>query len=167
MNFDQSFTALIGNEGGYTTNPKDKGNWTGGVVGKGLLLGTKYGIAASQYPSVDIKNLSLDDAKAIYKRDYWDKCHTDELPEPVRFDMFDMAVNSGIGNAAMALQAAVGATVDGHIGVGTIAAMNTLDPQVVDKRFAAQRLLFLCSIKSWPDFGKGWVIRVANNLMKD
>lgn len=167
MIFDQAFPLLIGNEGGYTANPKDKGNWTGGVVGVGELKGTKFGIAASQYPTLDIPNLTLAQAKEIYKRDYWDKCHNDALPEVVRFDMFDMAVNSGIGNASRALQSAVGAVVDGSIGDVTVALVNKLDPQVVDKRFAAQRLLFLCAIKSWPDFGKGWVIRIANNLMKD
>ena len=37
-------------EGGYSANPKDPGNWTGGKVGVGKLLGTKSGIAAASYP---------------------------------------------------------------------------------------------------------------------
>ena len=69
MNFDQAFTALIGNEGNYTLNHKDRGNWTGGMSGAGQLRGTKYGISAASYPAVDIKNLTLEAAKAI-SREY-------------------------------------------------------------------------------------------------
>ena len=58
MNFDKAFELLIGHEGGYTTNPKDAGNWTGGKQGVGVNKGTKYGIAANSYPSLDIKNLT-------------------------------------------------------------------------------------------------------------
>ena len=45
-------------EGGYQCDPDDKGNWTGGNVGVGLLKGTKYGISAASFSNVDIKNLT-------------------------------------------------------------------------------------------------------------
>ena len=47
------------------------------------------------YPKEDIKNLTLERAKQLYKRDYWDKCRCDELPNAIRFHVFDVAVNSG------------------------------------------------------------------------
>lgn len=167
MKFDDAFSVLIGNEGGFTRDPKDRGNWTSGKVGTGELKGTNFGISAMSYPMVDIKNLTLDQAKVIYKRDFWDRANADNLPEAVRFDLFDMAVNSGVGEACRALQRAVDTTPDGVIGSHTLASLALLDPQLVDKRFAAQRLLYLCNIATWPSYGKGWVNRVANNLMKD
>lgn len=167
MKFDKAFEALIGNEGGFTRDPKDRGNWTSGKVGTGELKGTNFGISAMTYPLVDIKGLTLDKAKLIYKRDFWDNMNADRLPEAIRFDLFDMAVNSGVGTACRALQRAVDTTPDGVIGSRTIASIALMDPQLVDKRFAAQRLLFLCDIETWPSYSKGWVRRVANNLMKD
>ena len=57
ITFDEAFRRLIGHEGGYSTDRRDPGNWTGGKVGVGVLKGTKYGIAANTYPNLDIKNL--------------------------------------------------------------------------------------------------------------
>lgn len=167
MKFERAFEVLIGNEGGFTRDPNDRGNWTLGKVGQGELKGTKYGISAMAYPTVDIKNLSLDQARVIYKRDYWDKLNADLLPEEIRFDLFDTAVNSGVTEACRTLQRSVGVTPDGVVGTKTIAAVNLLNPQLLDKRFSAQRLLYIADLSTWPNYGRGWVRRIANNLMND
>ena len=155
MNFDQAFDKLIGHEGGYVWNEKDPGGET------------KYGISKRAYSNVDIKNLTLDQAKQIYKRDYWDKCHGDNLPDNVRFDVFDVAVNSGITTAVKLLQRAVGTKDDGIWGSKTAAAVNAMDQQILDKRFNGYRLRFYTSLKTFEHFGKGWVNRVADNLIGD
>ena len=165
MDFDRAFTALIGNEGSYTSDPKDRGNWTSGKVGVGTLKGTKYGISAMTYPSVDIKNLTLDNAKKIYFNDFWLKAHCHELPNSIRFDVFDMAVNSGVGITIKTLQKAIGADADGIIGSQTKKLLEFYDQERLDKRLSAQRLLYICDIGTFPTYGKGWVRRVANNLL--
>lgn len=86
-------------EGGMSRDPNDPGNWTGGKVGVGSLLGTKYGIAANSYPNVDIPNLTEAQAAAIFKRDYWDKVAGDQQPVGVDLCVYDIAVNSGAGRA--------------------------------------------------------------------
>ena len=68
LTFDQAFERLIGHEGNFTNDKDDRGNWTTGIIGKGQLKGTKYGISAMTYPQLDIKNLTLDQAKQIYKK---------------------------------------------------------------------------------------------------
>ena len=164
MNFDIAFKLLIGHEGGYTDLRSDPGNWTGGVVGKGVLKGTKYGIASNSYPSLDIKNLTLDQAKKIYKRDYWDKVKGDQLPADLAFHVFDMAVNSGVSRGIKLLQNTVGTTQDGLIGPATlkaVSAMNTHDAVLI---YSANRLTFYTSLSTFGTFGKGWTNRVANNL---
>lgn len=128
MIFDKAFEVLIGHEGGFTNDPKDRGNWTTGVVGKGQLKGTKYGISAMAYPNEDIKNLTLDRAKVIYRADFWDKVLADQLPEVVRFDLFDVAVNSSVVRAIKFLQRALGVSEDGRIGPATVAAARAADP---------------------------------------
>lgn len=170
MKFDQAFKALIGHEGGFTIDPKDPGNWTGGKQGSGILKGTKYGIAANTYPEEDIINLTLDRAKALYERDYWNKVKAESLPDIIRFDMFDVAVNSGVGRAVMLLQQAVGFTgnaVDGLIGKGTLGAVAQCDPVTLDKRLSGYRLRFMAGLKIWPDFSRGWALRIATNLIED
>ena len=34
-NFDRMFDFVVGHEGGFTANPADSGNWTGGAIGAG------------------------------------------------------------------------------------------------------------------------------------
>ena len=68
-NFDNAFDRVIGHEGGFTDDPLYRGNWTSGVCGVGECKGTKYGLAAMTYPILDIRNLTLNQAKDIYKRD--------------------------------------------------------------------------------------------------
>lgn len=164
MNFDAAFERLIGHEGGYSDDPKDPGNWTGGRPGVGKLLGTKYGIAANTYPDIDIKALTLEQAKAIYRRDWWDKIHADQLPAAVAFQLWDFAVNAGITRAVISLQRAVGVADDGKLGPRTLAAVNAMPVPDVLARFNAERLEFYASLSTWPTYGKGWARRVAVNL---
>ncbi len=165
MKFDEAFRILIENEGSYTNNYNDRGNWTSGVVGKGEQRGTKYGISAMSYPFLDIKNLTIDDVKKIYKKDWWDKLRLDDLPEEIAFDMFDMAVNSGISNSVKILQKTIGTNVDGIIGPNTIKLSNQYNPIRLVAHFNAHRLLFMTNISTWDTFGKGWSRRVANNIL--
>lgn len=167
MIFSEAFDVLINHEGGFQRDPKDRGNWTTGRIGQGELKGTKFGIAAHAYPHLDIKNLTIEHAKRIYQADYWAVLKLDRLPASIRFDLFDMAVNSGVRASARVLQKAVGEIPDGIIGPKTVASCALLDPQLLDKRFNAERLLFLVDLNPWPTYGRGWVRRVAHNLLRD
>lgn len=89
--FDAAFKALIDHEGGYVNHPKDPGGET------------KFGITKRSYPHLNIRDLTLDDARAIYRRDFWDRLQCDALPVAARFQVFDAAVNSGPGNAARSM----------------------------------------------------------------
>ncbi|MBF8177799.1 glycoside hydrolase family 108 protein [Herminiimonas contaminans] len=164
MNFDEAFDRLIGHEAGFSKDPKDPGNWTGGKPGVGVLKGTKFGIAANTYPDIDIENLTLATAKAIYKRDWWLKIGADEIDGAIIFQLWDFAVNAGMGNAKRALQRAVRVADDGKIGAMTIAAVKAMSVTDVLMRFNAQRLRHYTSLSTWPTFGKGWTNRVAGNL---
>lgn len=152
MNFNTAFETLIGHEGGYVNHQKDPGGET------------NYGISKRQYPDVDIKALTLDDAKAIYKRDYWDAVKADQMPYPVAFEVFDAAVNHGTERAAIMLQTALKISADGLIGPVTLATAQACDPDKFRMRFNAARLRFYTSLSTWPAFGKGWARRVAGNL---
>lgn len=160
--FQPYFEAVVGHEGGFTKNAKDSGNWTGGVIGKGTLKGTKYGIAAASYPDEDIEGLTLDRARFLYFRDYWQRVGCDSLPPVLRYAVFDSAVNNGAGNAARFLQRALGVADDGKIGPLTRAAIaKHPDPLALGAKFQTERATLHTKLSSWGDFGKGWCIRLA------
>jgi lysozyme family protein len=107
-NFDLAFIKTIGHEGGYTSDPDDRGNWTSGKRGVGELKGTKYGISAMTYPNEDIINLTLERAKEIYKRDFWDKMKLSFIGDSnIAIELFDTAVNTGIPRAGKMFQKAL------------------------------------------------------------
>jgi lysozyme family protein len=88
------------------------------------------------------------------------------LPEPLRFPVFDLAVNSGPGRAARLLQRAVGAEEDGSIGPQTLMSIHNMPVDRVLRRLDAHRLLLMAGDPTWPAFGRGWVIRVATNALE-
>lgn len=167
MDFEKAFERLIGHEGKFTDNPKDDGNWTGGKQGRGQLKGTKYGIAANTYPHLDIKNLTLEQAKAIYREDSWDVIGP--AHGAIKFQLFDAAVNHGQGNAVRLLQRAVKAADDGIWGPRSQAALNDMQERYghndVLLRFMAYRLKFWASLSKFDVFGRGWTNRGADNML--
>jgi lysozyme family protein len=76
--------------------------------------------------------------------------------------VFDCAVNSGPGRAAMLLQQAIGVWPDGVIGPKTMAAIKATDAKATVDRFCDLRLAFLRGLPTWPTFGKGWERRVED-----
>lgn len=163
-NFNKAFDRIIGHEGGFTEDPKDRGNWTSGVCGVGECKGTKYGLAAMTYPTLDIRNLTLDQAKAIYKRDWWDKLGMDKYPPALAYQMFDASINHGSGRAIQFVQKAVGTKADGIIGSKTLAAIDALDKNDLLLLFLAERLQYFTEVKTWKTYCTGWTIRVVQNL---
>jgi lysozyme family protein len=125
--WDASIAFVLEMEGGYTLDPNDPGGET------------KYGISKKAYPNLDIKNLTIDQAKDIYHRDYWNECRCDHLPFPFAVAVFDMAVNQGTGKAIKTLQHTLGVTVDGIMGSMTLDAARNAEPRKL-KLFLAHRL---------------------------
>lgn len=166
MNFDQAFAMTVGSEGGFTNNEADRGNWTGGIVGRGELKGTKFGISAAAYPRLDIANLTLEKAKEIYLLDYWNGCGCDLVPDAINFVLFDMAVNSGPRAAIKAMQEVLHVQADGIFGDQTKAALKGADPGYLYRAINGARLDLLTGLDDsrWLKFGRGLVKRVARIL---
>lgn len=153
MDFDKAFERVIGHEGGYVNNPRDPGGET------------KFGISKRSYPALDIKGLTLAEAKAIYKRDFWDRCRCNDLPGGLAFDVFDAAVNSGPGQAIRWMQRAANVADDGVVGPLTLAAVKRIDPEAIQARYSGIRLEFMTRLSGWDAFSRGWARRVAANLL--
>lgn len=165
MMFDIAFKRIFTNEGGFQDDSEDRGNWTSGVVGIGQLRGTKYGISAMTYPDVDIKNLTLKEAKNIYKRDWWDKLGMESFRRPMQYQLFDAAINHGMYNTIKILQRAVDEKDDGVIGPKTQNAVASTEINDLLMRFLAERLVFMTNVSTWNHYGRGWARRIAHNLV--
>lgn len=158
MNFDTAFELLIGHEGGYSNHPEDPGKET--MYGVTARVARRHGYFGP------MKDLPLSTAKRIAKQAYWDLVRADELPEQVRFDVFDTSYNSGPVTAIALLQRALGVPDDGVLGPITLRAAREVDPEALARRFNGWRLDFLNDLKTWPSFGRGWAQRIADNLKR-
>lgn len=151
--WDNAVTFVLKMEGDYTVDPNDPGGET------------KFGISKKAYPSLDIKNLTVEEAREIYHRDYWLPCSCDDLPSAFSISVFDCAVNQGTGKAKRLLQIALDVTVDGVIGPKTIEAAVKADTYRV-KKYLAERLADYARIMSANPkllvFAVNWSYRVLS-----
>ena len=166
MTFVDAFAYVVGEEGKLSLDPNDKGNWTGGKVGVGELRGTKYGVSAAAYPTLDIANLSLSDAQAIAKRDYWDKISGDYLRYGIALCLFDFGYNAGIAEAISCAQTALDLTRDGVLGPHTLAALKLTTLGGFVSEFTAARIKAYTLMPEFPHEGDGWLARANLTAQK-
>ena len=123
--FEKAFNYAMSNEGGYVFDKNDPGG------------ATKYGISQKAYPTLNIKTLTVEEAKKIYYCDYWLRGKIDKIKdEIVATQLFDFAVNLGIRGATIVLQRALrsgGILVaeDGLCGPVTISGANFLKGEIL------------------------------------
>ena len=139
-NYQYALTQVLKSEGGYTNNPRDPG----GPTNFGITIADYRAYVKRNATASDVRRMSLDDAKRIYKSKYWDKVNGDSLPSGVDYCVFDYAVNSGISRA-----------------LRVYSKYKSLQPADCINKMCDERLSFLKSLRTWSTFGKGWGPRVA------
>ena len=152
--FNEIIEKVLEHEGGYVNDPKDLGGET------------KYGITKRFYPDVDIKNLTIEQATEIYKKDYWDKNKVESLPQNLWHIYFDMCVNMGKRTAVKVLQRAAvnkgrDIEVDGGLGPMTIGALKGVE---LDRVRAFRVKYYVDLITARPEqekFYLGWFRRAT------
>ena len=153
-NFNEIIEKVLEHEGGYVNDPKDLGGET------------KYGITKRFYPDVDIKNLTIEQAVEIYKKDYWDRNKVESLPQNLWHIYFDMCVNMGKRTAVKVLQRAAvnkgkNIEVDGGLGPMTIGALKGVE---LDRVRAFRVKYYVDLITARPEqekFYLGWFRRAT------
>ena len=148
VEFDDIIEKVLEHEGGLVDDPKDAG---------GL---TNMGISQRAYPDEDIRGLTVERAKELYKRDYWDRYRTGSLPDRLRHIYVDMCINMGGGRAIKILQEACNSKnatkidIDGGIGPATIKAASNVEPF----RLRAYRVMFYAElVMKKPEQERFWV----------
>jgi len=124
--FQKAISYIIQHEeSGYISNLNEKGGET------------KYGISKRAYPAVDIKNLSLEDAKKIHYIDHWlkNKCHFMPTYE-LALKLLSLSINVGSLKAGRLVQRALRGfgrmlIEDGVINAQTLDVINNVDPHML------------------------------------
>ena len=154
--FDNYFEWLIPWEGSvYENDPDDPGG------------ATKYGIDQRSHPTVNIRNLTKDAAKEIYRKEYWRAVAGDKLPPLTAWAVMDCAVNCGSRQAARWLQRGLRINDDGIIGSQTLEHSSLendkeLAVAILDQREAHYRAL--AKKGRFRKYLKGWLNR--NNSLR-
>lgn len=153
--FDKAILEVLKHEGGYVNHPDDPGGET------------NFGITKRNYPSLDIKNLSKDEAITIYKRDYWLPI-LETFPFTIAAKVFDMIVNMGERQAVKLLQRALSdpsVIDDGVLGKKTSEAVIKVPENILLNNIIHQQTLFYETLVARKPalkvFLKGWLRRAS------
>jgi lysozyme family protein len=177
--FEKAIAFVLPNEGGFVDNPND----SGGATNFGLSLRflrtlpveslRKYGVFVTPEDlSVEnVKELTLDQARNIYKSEFWDNAPYEKIAlQCVANYIFDMAVNHGEHQAIKIAQRAVWASYatinvikdDGIFGDETLVAIDYLQGHILpclrSERAGFMRLLAVKNSKD-EEFLHGWLNR--------
>ena len=115
-------------EGGKVDDPVDRGGRTNMGITQRTLDGWRDRQGEERG---DVWEITREEAREIYRADYWDVIGGDDLPERVALAIFDLAVNSGQKKAIKVLQESLGVPVDGKLGSRTLAAVYAEDPHAL------------------------------------
>jgi len=157
-NFERCLSVTLRWEGGWSDHPDDPG----GATMKGITIGTYSGWKGRRVTKDELRAITDDEVRTIYRRKYWDAVRGDDLPAGLDLVAFDGAVNSGPARGARWLQQALDVPADGRIGPVTLGAArgaNAIDAITAACRI---RLAFLRGLRTWGTFGRGWENRVRD-----
>lgn len=158
-NFTRSVNLALAHEGGYVNHPEDNGGPTNlGVTQR--TLSAHLGRPASIQ---DVRNLTRDVAKTIYRDSYWTPAGCGRLPVGLDYFVFDTAINSGVSRSVKLLQGVLGVRPDEIVGEQTMAAVRERDVVSLIASMAAERMAFMRRLSDWKHFGKGWERRVMGD----
>jgi lysozyme family protein len=156
FNWEKSFKLMLSSEGGYVDHPSDPGGRTNLGVTQAVWENWIGHVSGEK----EMRSLTPEMVKPIYKKKYWDACRCDELPSGVDYLVFDFAVNAGVGRSIKTLQKVFGVTIDGAIGPKTLQAVTFSDANDLIKKFSDEKVRFYQSLPTFSVFGKGWLNRV-------
>ncbi len=149
--FDAALEWVLEAEGPDTNDPNDPGGHT------------RFGIAQNRHPGLDVSELTLEGARRIYRRSYWNPLQCESLPRPLAIAAFDSAVNQGVRQAALILQDALGVRLDGQIGPVTVTRARQLGGEVLPAFLLGRAKHYIHLVDSRPAFRRylnGWLGRL-------
>lgn len=154
--FTDALPIILREEGGFVNDARDPG----GITNLGVTAGTWASWTGKPATDAIMHALTPAMVAPLYKARFWDVVKGDQLPSGVNLCVFDFAVNGGPSRSAKTLQYCVGATPDGQIGPGTLAAVAAHDPKELVTAYSNARAAFYRELPTFATFGRGWLARV-------
>ncbi len=154
--FAQALALTLKFEGGYGDNPSDPG----GATNMGITQATLEDFRGHKVTKADVKALTLEEASAIYRKNYWNAILGDLMPAGVDMCLFDCAVNSGVERTVKLLQSALGLRLNGILSDATVKATLRASPPLLITALCRSRLSFLERLATFANFGRGWSKRI-------
>lgn len=169
--FENAIDHTLRWEGGYVNHPNDPG----GATNRGITwkVFQKYALSLlGILPTLDaLKNLTVEQAKIIYKNVFWDGIDADYIQsQEVANIYFDGFVNMG-NNAIRLMQEVLRSmgfaiAADGIAGPKTLAALNAANPGELYMRYKDARVEYYIELAdkkpSLAVFLKGWLNRILS-----
>ncbi len=162
-NFDECTEWALVHEGGYVNHPKDPG----GATNKGVIQRTYDGYRNRiGKPRQSVRSITMAEVLDIYKSQYWDLIHGDDLPAGLDYAMYDFSINSGPSRAVTFLQEILGVKVDGVMGNVTLGAIKRRnDISGLIQALCLKRWNWMKRLSTFKTFGKGWTRRVMGDVI--
>jgi len=169
--FDIALPITLRWEGGYVNNPRDPGGETNLGITMNTFQHTAHSLLGIDPTSDNLKALTPAQAGIIYRANYWNPIHGDDIAlQELANIVFDFYVNGGTHSSSL-LQTVInqmnpqaGLVVDGSIGQATMQALTPLPQNDVYNNFKQGRIAFYQRRgATYPEFLKGWLSR-ANSF---
>lgn len=158
-NFEKALALVLQHEGGYVNHPSDPGGRTN--LGVTQRVWEQY--VGHPVDEATMRSLTKEMVAPLYRQQYWDVCHCDDLPSGVDYLAFDFSVNAGSFRAIKTIQRALNITADGVIGPVTLKAIQDANAEEFINNFTNAKEVFYRSLSNFPTFGRGWLNRVAES----
>lgn len=128
--FESIIDKNLEHEGGYVNNKNDRGGETKYGITKSFMEDYKYALPGGK--AILIKDLTIDDAKKLYKA-MWDRYNIGHIrKKDLAYVIYDYMINTNAHTVAKRVQAILnkrgaGLNVDGHVGEKSLNAIHNSD----------------------------------------
>jgi lysozyme family protein len=158
VNWQYCLKAIRLEEGGNDDDPRDPGGRTSrGIIQREYNAYRKR----KKLPIRDVWKAVDSEIDEIYYISYWQPW-SPKWPGGIDLVYFDMCVNAGPVQATKILQRCLRVKDDGHIGIVTLTAIESLDEKAIVafiKGYSLRRLTFYRSLRHAKTYIKGWTKR--------
>ncbi len=174
--FDDAINPIIKQEGGYVNHPNDRG----GPTKWGITLNFYQESVDSDATKEDIKNLSKETAKELYKTSFWQpnnfvvgELSLGDLPVPIGEVILSYSINMGQKTGHALLQKGINnlgydISEDGWLGPNTIDTAENCDPlellKAISIKASTRYNEIILSNRSQRVFLEGWMRRIIDNF---
>ena len=148
-NWKVSMFHVLKDEGGYG----ERSSEPGGAVNKGVTFEAfKFYCKKKNLPEPtfdDLKAISVETAMEVFRGQYADLIHFDELPHGSDYCMLDSAINNGPGGSIRFLQRALELPITGKFDAVTLEKAKAMDATELVNKFCDIRLKIQKTFKNY------------------